>query len=26
VVRPKIMVSQDGKPVSVKKWSPKTAK
>ena len=23
VVRPKIMVSQDGKPVSVKKWTPK---
>jgi len=26
VVRPKIMVSQDGKPVSVKKWAPKTVK
>jgi uncharacterized phage-associated protein len=25
VVRPKIMVSQDGKPVSVKKWTPKGA-
>ncbi len=25
VVRPKIMVSQDGKPVAVKKWTPKGA-
>lgn len=25
VVRPKIMVSQSGKPVAVKKWSPKTS-